>query len=138
MPHFVVEYSQNLSEYVNMDEILDLVHSTACEISAFAPAAVRVRAYASKQYRIADLHKDNGFIHVSVRIGSGRSEDTRKEIGETIFNKLVVALKPLFNKMTLGVSLELNEIDALCSWRTGNLHENVAARKTQQKTEIDR
>jgi 5-carboxymethyl-2-hydroxymuconate isomerase len=128
MPHFVVEYSANLSEHVDMDEVLDLLHKSACEVAAFKPAALRIRAYPSMQYRIADLHKDNAFIHVRAHIASGRSEEVRRELGESMFEKLVAKLKPLFAHITLGISMEINEIHPVCSWRTGNLHENVAAR----------
>ena len=115
-----------------MDEVLDLVHAGACATSAFKPAAVRVRAYATTKYRIADLHADNAFIHVHARIASGRSEETRRALGEAIFKQLVARLEPLFASMTLGISMEVSEIHPVCSWRTGNLHENVSARAAQK------
>lgn len=135
MPHFVVEYSENLSRHVDMDEVLDCVHEAASSAPIFKQAAVRVRAYPSKQYRVADLHKDNAFLHVRAHVGSGRTEEMRHQVGKDIFDRLVDKLKPLFDKITLGISLELVEIDPVSSFRIGNLHENVAARQKKSEPE---
>lgn len=128
MPHFIVEYSDNLSRHADMEKIMDVLYDAVLSAGVFQPAATRIRAYPSRSYRIADRHADNAFIYVHGHIGAGRDEETRARAGRHIFDRLMEQVKPLLEKITLGVTVEITELHPKTSFRGGNLHENFERR----------
>jgi len=121
MPHQIVEYSANLEDKVDIGELLFLLHETVAGIDAFPRAALRTRAVRRERYRIADGHPDNAFIHVLLRIASGRSLQVKKEAGERIFQSLCDFLAPVQTATPLGISFEIQEIDPDLRWKDNNL-----------------
>ena len=59
MPHLILEYSSNLSTKLDVQTLVDRVHTAALETGMFKLGAVRTRATARDIYRIADGHPDN-------------------------------------------------------------------------------
>jgi 5-carboxymethyl-2-hydroxymuconate isomerase len=128
MPHIVVEYSANLRERLGPDALLARLHAAAIATGVFPPGGTRTRAAERAHYRIADGHPDNGFVHVTMRIGHGRDAPTKQRAAQSVFDALCAELATLFDASPLGVSLELQEIDPATSFRKNNLHDYVAAR----------
>ena len=121
MPHQIVEYSANLEDKVDIGELLLLLHETVAGIDAFPRAALRTRAARREQYRIADIHPDNAFVHVLLRIASGRSLQVKKDAGERIFQALCDFLAPVQTAGPLGISFEIQEINPELRWKKNNL-----------------
>ena len=88
MPHLNIEYSANLSDALDIQGLVDRIHATALETGIFPLGGVRTRAEARTHYRIADGNPAAGYIHMVVRIGPGRDEETRRDAGERIFTAL--------------------------------------------------
>jgi 5-carboxymethyl-2-hydroxymuconate isomerase len=132
MPHLTVEYSGNLDKQINISDLLHRVHEAALATGAFEVAAVRTRAERREHYVIADDHKDNAFVAVRVRIAKGRDVETRKRIGEKVFNALCAYLDSKCGKEApIGISLEVHEIDPTAAFRKNNLHTLVKERKAR-------
>ena len=72
MPHIIVEHSSNLSQHIEIPELLQSLHRAALETGVFPLGGLRTRAARRDDYVIADGHPDNVFIHVVLRIGHGR------------------------------------------------------------------
>ena len=85
MPHMTIEYSANLAGRADMQAVADSAHKAILSSGLFELGAVRVRAYESDAYAIADQHPDNAFVHVSLRIGAGRSAEEKRAAGEVIY-----------------------------------------------------
>jgi 5-carboxymethyl-2-hydroxymuconate isomerase len=103
--------------------LVDRIHETALETGVFPLGGVRTRAEARPYYRIANGDPRAGYIHMMVRIGSGRDADTRKAAGEKIFGALCDFTGELYNARPLALSFELHEIPPDMAWRKNNLHE---------------
>jgi 5-carboxymethyl-2-hydroxymuconate isomerase len=123
MPHLNIEYSANLEEALDIQALVDRIHETALETGVFPLGGVRTRAEARPYYRIANGDPRAGYIHMMVRIGSGRDADTRKVAGEKIFAALCDFTDELYNARPLALSFELHEIPPDMAWRKNNLHE---------------
>jgi 5-carboxymethyl-2-hydroxymuconate isomerase len=123
MPHLNIEYSANLGEALDIQALVDRIHETALETGIFPLGGVRTRAEARTHYRIANGNPDAGYIHMIVRIGSGRDIDTRKAAGEKIFGALCDFTDELFQSRPLALSFELHEIPPDMAWRKNNLHD---------------
>ena len=117
-----IEYSANLDACVDMAGLCTLVSRTILETGLFEPGAVRVRAFRSEAYAIADLLPENGFIDMNFRIGKGRSAEEKKLTGEAIFDAASQFLASLFTTPHFALSLEIREIDAELSWKKNAIH----------------
>ena len=123
MPHLNIEYSVNLESALDIQALVDRIHETALETGVFPLGGVRTRAEARSYYRIANGDPSAGYIHMIVRIGSGREFETRRAAGDRIFEALCDFTKELFDSRPLALSFELHEIPPDMAWRKNNLHD---------------
>jgi 5-carboxymethyl-2-hydroxymuconate isomerase len=123
MPHLNIEYSANLGEALDIQALVDRIHETALETGIFPLGGVRTRAEARSHYRIANGNPDAGYIHMIVRIGSGRDAETRRSAGEKIFGALCDFTDEVYRSRPLALSFELHEIPSDMAWRKNNLHD---------------
>jgi len=121
VPHQIVEYSSNLESKVNIAEMLMLLHETTASIEAFPRAALRTRAERRDQYCIADHDPENAFVHVLLRIASGRSEEQKKAAGDIIFSALCNFLAEVQAVTPIGISFEIQEIDPVFRWKKNSI-----------------
>ena len=128
MPHIVIEYSANLRESVDLPGLLAALRASALATGVFPLGGIRIRAYQADHYLIADGHPDNAFVHIMLRVGHGRDLETRKRACDAIFATATEQLAPVFDRIPLGISLEMQEIDAVLTCKKNNLHEYVKRR----------
>ena len=127
MPHLIIEYSANLEDSLNLDGLMTKLRDQAVASGVFPLAGVRVRAARRDRYLVADGAPDNGFVHLTARIGHGRDAATRRLAAEALFAVLCEHLRTLFDECGLGLSFEMVEIDPETSLKKNNLHERLRA-----------
>ena len=128
MPHLIIEYSANVEDWIELDELLDELHACALTTDVFPLGGLRVRAYRADAYRIADKAADNGFVHVTALIGHGRPLDVQQRAGEQLFAVLAAHLTPLYDQSPLAISLNVQEFHPVLNFKKNNLHEYVKRR----------
>lgn len=121
MPHITIEYSANLDERLDMAQFCDVVLTAATSTGVLELPATRVRAIRCEHCAIADRHPDNGFVDVSVRMGRGRSEESKTATGEAIWQAMRAHCAPLYETPFFALSLELREIDPHLSWKENGI-----------------
>jgi 5-carboxymethyl-2-hydroxymuconate isomerase len=131
MPHIIVEYSANLKDRMDLQRLLDRLHATAIETGVFPIGGTRTRAAERTDYRLADGHAENAFVHVAMRIGQGRDVATRKMAGQAVFDALCVELQAVYAAGPLGLSLDIDEIESETSFKQNNMHAYVQARRSK-------
>ena len=122
MPHLTLEYSANLEQFCEISSMCSVIRESALGTGVFPLGGIRVRARRCDHYSIADGRPECAFIDVEIRIGEGRSLKVRKNCTETIFAALVEHLGELFERIPLGVSIELREISADLSIKKNSIH----------------
>lgn len=122
MPHVTIEYSSNLDTAVDIDRLCRAIHEAMLASGLFEIGAVRVRALRAEHYAVADLDPRNGFVDISVRIGTGRSDADKKAVGDTVNQAAEAELASVLAAPHFALSLELREIDAALSWKTNPMH----------------
>ena len=113
MPHLIVEYSSNLEDRVDPRALVRAVHDAGVATGAFELKSVRTRAERRDVYVLANGDPDNAFVTVAVRILRGRDEETRRRVGEAIFNAVCRHLQRVSDVSPLAISLEVQEIDPI-------------------------
>jgi len=127
--HIVIEYSAGLRGRLDLPEFLTAVHQAALATGVFPIGGIRTRAYAAEDYVIADGHPENAFVHLSLKVGHGRDLQIRKRACEAIFEAACRYLAPIFEAAPLGISLEMQEIDPVLTFKRNNLHDYVKRRQ---------
>ena len=128
MPHLTVEYSANLENQIDIQKLVETIHNAALKTGVFEVAAVRTRAARRDYYAIADGHRDNAFVAIVVRIAPGRPVETRKRLGQEIFDAACEFLQKTYDTTPIGISLEVQEVDNTAAFRKNNLHAIVKER----------
>ncbi|MED1201586.1 5-carboxymethyl-2-hydroxymuconate Delta-isomerase [Heyndrickxia acidicola] len=123
MPHVIIEYTDNLKDEFNLQELMEKIHSCLIRHSEIFPVGgIRSRAIELNHYRVADGKENDAFVHTTLKIGAGRSEEIKKEITEEIFKTISVVFEPLFQSRYLALSLELYEFPEKYSLKHNNIH----------------
>ncbi len=127
MPHIIIQYNQ--PSLINIHGLCERLHAEAMAIEALPVGGLRVRAYPAAIALVGDGDAANGFVYITVRIGRGRSEAVRRDIGDRIFAALTEFTAEHYdagNPLSLG--LEIQEIDPAWTWKRNNIHKIIASK----------
>lgn len=122
MPHFIFEYSGNLEGRLDLQDLCDRTRAVAIETGIFEEGGIRVRTHRTDIYAIADKDPRNAFLHLMVRIGSGRSAEVRKAAGDKIFDVVAEVCAPLLAEPYFALTVEMCEIDPVTTWKKNSIH----------------
>ncbi|AFT71562.1 5-carboxymethyl-2-hydroxymuconate isomerase [Alloalcanivorax dieselolei B5] len=122
MPHFIAEYSGNLESEADFDGLFANVHKVLGNSGVFPLGGIRSRAIRHDTWRIADGQHDYAFVHMTLKVGSGRDLATRKQVAETLFETIKAHFAPLQEKRLLAVSFEMTELNPDLNFKHNNIH----------------
>lgn len=128
MPHLCMEHSANLADRVDLTGLCRRLNATLLNTGFFEPGAIRVRTLRCDHYSVADELPENAFLDASLRIGEGRSETDRAQIGEALFACFQEELAELFQTPHFCLSLEIREISRALSWKKNAIHPRLRAK----------
>ena len=104
-----------------MSTLVRRLHEAVLATGIFPEKGLRTRTARRDEYCIADGHDDNAFIHLVLRIGSGRDLETRKRAGSAIFAALCEATEGDQSRNPLALSFEIQEIHPELTWKNNNI-----------------
>ncbi|KKE77701.1 5-carboxymethyl-2-hydroxymuconate Delta-isomerase [Bacilli bacterium] len=122
MPHLIIEYTDNLKEEATIPVLLEKVNNALLSHSDIIPiGGLRTRAVELKDYRIADGSEDDAFVHATLKLGGGRSEEAKKMLCDDLFQAIKDHFESIYNKRYLALSLELFEFTSP-TYKQNNIH----------------
>lgn len=86
MPHCVIEYSKPLENSIHPAKLIEAVQNGAINSGLFEPSHIRARAIAYDDF-VAGYQVQN-FIHVTLKILSGRDQEQKKNLSEMVLSEL--------------------------------------------------
>ncbi|MEK4521922.1 5-carboxymethyl-2-hydroxymuconate Delta-isomerase [Psychrobacillus sp. FSL W7-1457] len=123
MPHFIVEYTDNLKEDIKVEQLLKDVHQILiARNDTFPIGGIRSRAIELTDYRVADGLEDDAFVHATLKIAAGRSEEIKAEVCDAIFEVIKAHFDETMNKRYLALSMELVEFSDSGTYKQNNIH----------------
>lgn len=125
MPHLSIEYSANLEDKVEISELCNVLRQTASEIETFPTAGIRVRAFATSHFSMADGDPKHGFVDISVRVRRGRPHEVKADATRRLFDAATLFMAPYMAKYSIALSLEMRDIDPDLAPKTGNIREHM-------------
>lgn len=124
MPHFVLEYSDNLDQDdESIQELFAALHSAAEQTGLFPFKGLRSRAYPCSQHRMADGNPQHGFAHLEVKIGVGRSLQERKQAAESLFHVYTNHFAAQCKQRGVAISFEMRELEPVTKFNKNNVQD---------------
>lgn len=126
MPHLSFEYSRGLGRMADLDAFADGMRDAMLASGVFPLGGIRVRGFEADVQAIAD-GGDYHFLDMIVRMGAGRSDDTKIEVADALYAAARALLEPQVTTPFM-LSLEIVEIDPTLSRKAWNtVHAAVQA-----------
>ncbi|ODP96749.1 MULTISPECIES: 5-carboxymethyl-2-hydroxymuconate Delta-isomerase [Salinivibrio] len=88
MPHLIMEYTESVSERVNIDQVVEALHQAAIASEVFEPAALKSRAVPCGVWRVGEQADRGDFIHVEFRLLDGRTVAQKQAISQALVDVL--------------------------------------------------
>ncbi|RKP52530.1 5-carboxymethyl-2-hydroxymuconate Delta-isomerase [Trinickia fusca] len=124
MPHIIVEYTDNLREDARVALLLKTINETLIAQGGVYPTGgIRSRAIELHDYCVADGTENDAFVHVTLKIGSGRSEAVKQQTCDALFEAIKAHFSEVYARRYLALSLELVEFSESGSYKHNNIHE---------------
>ena len=123
MPHIIIEYTANLASEARLPVLLKTVNEVLiAQAGVFPTGGIRSRAIRLDDYRMADGAADDAFVHVTLKIGSGRSDAVKKQTCDALFEAIKAHFAELYATRYLALSMELSEFSETGSYKHNNVH----------------
>ena len=126
MPHIALDYSANMEDRTDIAGLCDCLRRAAIDTGVFPMAGIRVRAFPAAHCSLADGNPAHGYIDISVRLREGRDLATRQGAAQAIFRAAETFLAPVLKRHPVALSLEMRDIDAALSPKTGTIRDHLA------------
>lgn len=115
MPNLVMEYSNSIEERVNVQALLEDLHQVTIQSGLFGVRDVKSRTLRTHYWLIGDLDDSVDFIHVTLELLDGRSEQQKHDLS-------VALMDALKSKASFVASLTVNirDMDRRCFQKVTN------------------
>ena len=100
MPHFIAECTNNIREQADLPGLFSKVNAALAATGIFPIGGIRSRAIWLDTWLMADGQHDYAFVHMTLKIGTGRSLESRY----------------------LALSFELDELHPTLNYKQNNVH----------------
>ncbi|MEH0886536.1 5-carboxymethyl-2-hydroxymuconate Delta-isomerase [Enterobacter sp. UNJFSC 003] len=122
MPHFIAECTDNIREQADLPGLFAKINEALAATGIFPLGGIRSRAHWLDTWQMADGKQDYAFVHMTLKIGSGRSLESREEVGEMLFTLINAHFAELMASRYLALSFELDELHPTLNYKQNNVH----------------
>ncbi|MUV39002.1 5-carboxymethyl-2-hydroxymuconate Delta-isomerase [Lentibacillus sp. JNUCC-1] len=125
MAHIIVEYTDNLKEQGDIQGLLKKINTVLiAQDGVFPTGGIRSRAIELKDYYIADGEgPDDAFVHVTFKMGGGRSETVKKAASDALFEMIEQHFAHIFEQRPLALSMERYEFGGAGTYKKNRIHD---------------
>ena len=122
MPHFIAECTDNIREQADLPGLFAKVNEALAATGIFPIGGIRSRAHWLDTWQMADGRQDYAFVHMTLKIGAGRSLESREAVGEMLFELITAHFADLMAARYLALSFELDELHPTLNYKQNNVH----------------
>lgn len=122
MPHFYAECTENIRQQAELPALFAKVNSALAETGIFPLGGIRSRAIWLDTWQMADGKHNYAFVHMTLKIGSGRSLESRQQVGDMLFGLIREHFAALMESRYLALSFEIEELDPTLNYKQNNVH----------------
>lgn len=123
MPHLIYEYTDNLKAEGDIPGLLRKTNQVViAQGGVFPIGGIRSRAICLTDYCVADGSADDAFVHLTFKMGAGRTAEEKQKVGDELFAMLKDHFADLFARRGLALSMEIVEFSEAGTWKHNNIH----------------
>ncbi|HDS9359329.1 TPA: 5-carboxymethyl-2-hydroxymuconate Delta-isomerase [Enterobacter chengduensis] len=122
MPHFIAECTDNIREQADLPGLFAKVNEALAATGIFPIGGIRSRAHWLDTWQMADGRHDYAFVHMTLKIGAGRSLESREAVGEMLFELIKAHFAELMADRYLALSFEIEELHPTLNYKQNNVH----------------
>lgn len=121
MPHFLLEYTDNIADKINFTSLFSEIHSKLAETGLFSINDFKSRAVRHSTYYIGDDNNNKGFVAVTLSILSGRDDGIKKQLSDIILEILKQNFSESSSRLKFGITVQIKDIHRNSYGRFTNL-----------------
>ena len=121
MPHFILEYSDNLLEKIDHRQLFRDLHRLLVENGPFRLSDIKSRAAVHKDFYVSDGNDANAFIHLTLSIFKGRELEIQQRVGNKLLALLHNEFARSFTELKWSITVEIKEINTDTYFKLSNL-----------------
>ena len=106
MPHCIIEYSSDLENGI-VSTVIQTINEILIASDLFDPRTIKVRALPFSKYLTGGETKS--FVHVTLKLLSGRTEELRSQLSQDILDLLINTFKSVEK-----ISVDIVEMNRNC------------------------
>jgi 5-carboxymethyl-2-hydroxymuconate isomerase len=123
MPHFVVEYTDNIKSDVDIRAMLVKANQILiAQKGVFPIGGIRSRAVELTDYVMSDDEEDYAFVHAKLTVGSGRTQEQVDTTCRALFEMMSEHLSEQFDTRYIALSMEFAEFSEAGTYKKNNVH----------------
>lgn len=122
MPHFIVECSDNIREQAQLPALFQQVNVLLAASGLFPLGGIRSRAHWVDTWLMADGSADFAFVHMTLRIGHGRSQQELEPVMAGLFSLIERHFSALMAQRYLALSFTVDELHPVLNYKRNNVH----------------
>jgi 5-carboxymethyl-2-hydroxymuconate isomerase len=122
MPHFYAECTDNIRREADLPALFAKVNQALADTGIFPLAGVRSRAIWLDTWQMADGQRDYAFVHMTLKIGHGRSLESCEQVGAMLFTLITEHFAELMANRFLALSFAMEELDPVLNYKQNNVH----------------
>jgi len=122
MPHFIAECTDNIRDQADLPGLFAKVNEALAATGIFPLGGIRSRAHWLDTWQMADGKHDYAFVHMTLKIGAGRSLESRQQVGEMLFTLIKDHFAGLMDARYLALSFESDELHPTLNFKQNNVH----------------
>lgn len=112
MPHFILEYSRNVSDVVSIPALFEELHQLLKDSGPFEVSSMKSRAIEHEHFFVSDGVRDQAFIHLELAIVAGREESLRASVSRKLLQFIKEKFANTAREKNCSFSVEVREIEA--------------------------
>jgi 5-carboxymethyl-2-hydroxymuconate isomerase len=110
MPHLTLEYTANLQDRTPTPELLNSIHRVLERLGGIKIENCKSRWWKVEDWAVGDGQAPSGFVHLDLRFLEGRSEETKRAIGDATLEVLKAHFGPPNPELDLQITVEVQDI----------------------------
>lgn len=121
MPHFYAECTDNIRREAGCHPVRQGQRGAGGDRHLSAGRRAQ-RAIWLDTWQMADGKQDYAFVHMTLKIGHGRSLESRQQVGEMLFALIKEHFAALMAQRYLALSFTMEELDPVLNYKQNNVH----------------
>lgn len=110
MPHIILESSDNISNKLPFEDLFNQLHKLLADTLPTQISSCKSRVITHDRYFVGTDFKNNVFIHLTMKIMPGRSNEVKQTVGKEAL-EILKKLSENSNENHISLSVEVIDLD---------------------------